>query len=176
MAGFSFSVVVPTVNEDPRPGETAEIRARRLADAKAETVVRDASADDCVLGADTLVVVDQEILGKPRDADDAVRMLLRLAGRTHRVLTGFALMQQDRNGIARFGGVEESRVRMISFSREAALAYAETGEPLDKAGAYAVQGLGGRFVEALEGSRSNVIGLPLERVVPLLGQLGVRPK
>jgi septum formation protein len=175
LAGFTFSVVVPTVQEDPRPGEAPEVRARRLADAKAEAILRAVRPDPCVLGADTLVVVDEEVLGKPRDVDDAVRMLLQLANRTHRVLTGFALMQHGKDGITKLGGVEESRVRMIPFSREAARAYAETGEPLDKAGAYAVQGLGGQFVEAVEGSRSNVIGLPLERVVPLLAELGVHP-
>jgi septum formation protein len=175
LAGFSFSVVVPTVEEDPCPGETPEACARRPAEAKAEAVARSAPVDHCVLAADTLVIVEGEVLGKPRDADDAVEMLLRLAGRTHRVLTGFALVRVRGKRREKLGGVEESRVRMVAVSRDEACAYVATGEPMDKAGAYALQGLAGRFVEAVEGSRSNVIGLPLERVVPMLARLGVRP-
>ncbi len=175
LAGFSFSVVVPTVEENALPGERPEACARRLAENKAEEVARSAPADHCVLAADTLVVVGEEVLGKPRDFDDAVEMLLRLAGRTHRVLTGFALHRRDGESWEKLGGLEESRVRIAAVSREQARAYAATGEPLDKAGAYALQGLAGRFVEAVEGSRSNVIGLPLERVVPMLARLGVRP-
>jgi septum formation protein len=175
LAGFSFSVVVPTVDEAPRPGESPEASARRLAEAKAEAVARSAPADHCVLAADTLVVVGEAVLGKPRDSDNAVEMLLRLAGRTHRVLTGFALLRREGEEWEKLGGLEESRVRMATVSRDEARTYAATGEPLDKAGAYALQGLAGRFVEAVEGSRSNVIGLPLERVVPMLARFGVRP-
>ncbi|MEX2208432.1 MAG: Maf family protein, partial [Myxococcota bacterium] len=127
----------------------------------------------CVLAADTLVVVDADVLGKPRDADEAAEMLLRIQGRTHRVLTGFALVVRAL-GVEEHG-VVESEVRMHAVGRETARAYALSGEPLDKAGAYAAQGEGGRFVAEIRGSRTNVIGLPMEAVVPLLAKLGVEP-
>jgi len=118
-------------------------------------------------------VIDRVLLGKPRDRAEAVEMLLRLAGRTHRVLTGFALVVA---GLAREeSGVEESLVRMHAVDRATAESYAATGEPLDKAGAYAAQGAGGRFVAEIRGSRTNVIGLPLEALAPRLAALGVAP-
>ncbi len=175
-AGFTFSIVVPPVEEVPRPGEPSEAFAERLARAKAFAVAREVSRGHCILGADTVVVLDGERLGKPRDPEEAISMLLRLAGRTHRVLTGFALVSAEaESSETGLSGVEESRVRMRPVGPEEARAYAATGEPLDKAGAYALQGLGARFVESVAGSRSNVIGLPLERVVPLLARLGVHP-
>ena len=148
--GFRFEREAPDVDESARPGEPAEQVAERVARLKAETVAKRAGMDPVVLAADTL---------------------LRLAGKTHRVLTGYALRRGDevRSGVA------ESCVRMREVSPEEAAAYAATGEPLDKAGGYAVQGEGGRFVESIEGSRSNVIGMPVEVVVPLLARFGVRP-
>jgi septum formation protein len=124
-----------------------------------------------VLGADRAVVLDSTLLGKPRDGMEAVEMLARLSGRTHSVLTGYALVVPGSDRIV--AGVVESRVRMRSISNDEAHSYVATGEPLDKAGSYALQGIGAKFVEALEGSRSNVIGLPLEAVVPRLESLGV---
>jgi septum formation protein len=174
-AGFSFTVIVPSVEESPLPGESPERCAQRLARTKADAVAERVPPGRCVLAADTIVVLKGEPLGKPRDRSDAVTMLLRLAGCTHRVITGFAASRRGPRGKEECGGFEESRVRMRDVSREEAEGYAATGEPLDKAGAYAVQGLGGQFVEAVEGSRSNVIGLPLERVVPLLERLGIHP-
>jgi septum formation protein len=171
-AGFEFSIVVPTVDEKPREGETPRVYAERVARAKADAVAPRVPAGHCVLGADTVVVIDEEPLGKPRGEEEAVTMLMRLSGRAHRVLTGFALV---RVGDAGFSGVEQSVVRMRPLEREEALAYVATREPLDKAGAYALQGGGGRFVESVEGSRTNVIGLPIERIVPLLARLGVQP-
>jgi septum formation protein len=127
-----------------------------------------------VLGADTVVVIDGTLLGKPRDQAEAVEMLLRLAGRTHRVLTGFALYVPESQHTD--AGVVESAVRMHTVDRATAERDAATGEPLDKAGAYAAQGDGGRFVAAISGSRANVIGLPVEELAPRLARLGVAPR
>ncbi len=154
------------------PGETPEAQTQRLALLKARAVSEHAEPDTCVLAADTLVVLDGCVIGKPRDEADAASMLLRLAGRGHRVLTGFALLLPgtERSAV----GLEESAVQMRAVSPEEARAYAAGGEPLDKAGAYALQGEGGRFVHSVTGSRSNVIGLPLEVVVPQLERFAVR--
>ncbi len=170
--GFEFLVAQPNVDESAPEGEPPERTAARLALTKARSVAERVDPSSCVLAADTLVVIDDDVLGKPRDAEDAIDMLLRLAGRTHRVITGYVALL---DGTAAASGVEVSRVRMRAVSGEEARAYAATGEPLDKAGAYAVQGVGGRFVEHIDGSRSNVIGLPLEVVVPALRRLGVDP-
>jgi septum formation protein len=172
-AGFAFEIAVPDVDERALPGESAEAQARRLALAKARVVATRSPREACVLAADTLVVVDADVLGKPRDADEAVEMMLRIQARTHRVLTGFALIVRALD--VEEHGVIESEVRMHPVARETARAYATSGEPLDKAGAYAAQGEGGRFVAEIRGSRTNVIGLPMEAVVPLLAKLGVEP-
>ncbi len=172
-AGFEFRVLAPDVDESVRRGEGPGATARRLADEKARAIAARVDAASCVLAADTVVVIDGELLGKPQDESEAVAMLLRLAGREHRVLTGIALAVPalGRSELR----LEESVVRMAPVSAEQARAYAATGEPLDKAGAYALQGEGGRFVLEVRGSRSNVIGLPLETVLPLLRELGVHP-
>lgn len=167
-AGFEFEIRVPDVDETPRADEEPGAMAERLARDKAGAVP---CTGRVVLGADTIVVLGDRSLGKPRDADDAVRMLSELAGNEHRVLTGWAL----RRGDSVRSGVEESRVRLRELDRAEIAAYVATGEPLDKAGAYAVQGGAGRFVESIAGSRSNVIGLPIEVVVPALAELGVLP-
>jgi len=171
-AGFSFTVRPPDIDESAQPGESVADCARRLAREKALRVRETSPTDCCVLAADTIVVLDDRALGKPRDAEEAQTMLRSLAGRAHRVLTGWALATPEEL----IDGVVESRVEMRAISAEEARAYADSGEPLDKAGAYAIQGDGGRFVTRLEGSRSNVIGLPLEVVVPLLEQSGVARK
>jgi len=173
-AGFAFAIDSPDVDERALPGESPEAQARRLALAKAEAVAERAPAESCVLAADTLVVIDADVLGKPRDADEAVEMLLRLQGREHRVLTGWALVVRAL-GLREHGCVE-SAVRMHAVDRDTARAYAASGEPLDKAGAYAAQGEGGRFVATIRGSRSNVIGLPMEEVRERLTRAGVRPR
>ena len=170
-AGFEFELAAPDVSEAARAGETPEAQAQRLALLKASEVAKRADSGACVLGADTMVVLEGCVFGKPRDGAEAVQMLLRLAGRRHRVLTGFALLVTGTDLCE--VGVEESAVSMYPVSPEEARAYAAGGEPLDKAGAYALQGEGRRFVEAISGSRSNVIGLPLEAVVPRLERLAV---
>ena len=125
---------------------------------------------DPVLAADTVVDVDGEILGKPVDADDARRMLQRLSGRTHLVHTGVAVRSGDGVEIE----VVTTSVRFTPLTPEAIEWYLATGEPFDKAGAYAIQGAGGAFVEEIQGSVSNVIGLPLTTVVDLLDRVGIR--
>lgn len=176
-AGFAFRVVPPEVDEKEQAGELPDAMAQRIAREKTAAVASRLARVDAeptvVLGADTLVVIDDSVLGKPCDAREAEQMLLRLAGRTHVVLTGFALIASDG---ARIEAVESSRVRLRAVSADEARTYAASGEPLDKAGGYAAQGDGGRFVESIDGSRSNVIGLPLEAVVPELARLGIRPK
>jgi septum formation protein len=170
-AGFRFTLESPDVDETPLAGESPAAPAERLALEKGRVVAARAPLSACVLAADTLVTIDGDVLGKPRDHAEAVTMLLRLAGRTHTVFTGFALFADGREESA----VVESAVRMHAVTRAQAEAYAASGEPLDKAGAYAAQGEGGRFVAEITGSRSNVIGLPLEAVTPRLKALGVEP-
>ena len=164
--GIPFRVVAPVgVDERPLDGETPRARRGRLAAEKARSV-----GGDPVLAADTVVDVDGEILGKPGDADDARRMLQRLSGRTHLVHTGVAVRSGDGVEIE----VVTTSVRFTPLTPEAIDWYLATGEPFDKAGAYAIQGAGGAFVEEIQGSVSNVIGLPLPTVVRLLERQGIR--
>lgn len=158
--GLAFVVVVPHVDETPQPGEQPVALVRRLAVAKAAAV-----EGDPVLGADTIVEVDGEILGKPVDADDARRMLRRLSGRSHRVHTGVAVRSGERTQVE----VTTTIVTFAPLTPPLIEWYLGTGEPFDKAGAYAVQGHGGVFVETIRGSVSNVVGLPLSTVARLLG-------
>lgn len=155
------------VDETPRPGEPPGDYVLRLAREKAAATAR---PGELVLAADTTVVVDGEILGKPRDGEDARRMLRRLAGREHEVLTGIALDEPGRE--RRASGVEVSRVRMAPLAEGEIAWYVATGEPMDKAGAYAIQGLGALFVEAVFGNYSNVVGLPIPGVYRLFAGLG----
>ena len=161
------------VDETPLAGETAEEAVRRLARAKAEDAARrdPRLAPGVILGADTAVVVDREMLGKPRDADEAARMLRRLRGRTHRVLTGVSLRRTDDDrDVTDFA---ETRVRFREFDDRTLAGYVASGEPADKAGAYGIQGRGAILVDRIEGSWSNVVGLPLERLPDWLKTIGV---
>ena len=172
-AGFSFEILPVHLDEGFRPGETAEQYVARLAQAKATAAAGPLSTvagplPEVVLGADTTVVCDGQILGKPADATDAARMLRLLAGRTHDVLTGICLLK----GSQRLVHVERSRVRMSSMSDAEIAWYIASGEPMDKAGGYAAQGRASRFIEAIDGSYSNVVGLPVARVYTLLKELG----
>jgi septum formation protein len=166
-AGYRFEIDPAETDESVRPGESPADYALRVAREKAARVSQ-RHPDAFVLGADTIVVLDGEILGKPIDAADATRMLRLLSARTHEVLTGIAL----RRGALEGSHVEVSRVHFARLSPEEIRWYVESGEPADKAGAYAVQGLAGRFVERIEGSCANVIGLPVARVYRLLRELG----
>jgi septum formation protein len=167
-AGFSFGILPVNLDEGFRPGETAEQYVARLAEAKATVAAGPAPFSEVVLGADTTVVCDGQILGKPADAADAGRMLRHLAGRTHDVLTGICLLTGSRCLVH----VERSRVRMSSLNDAEIAWYIASGEPMDKAGGYAVQGRASRFIEAIDGSYSNVVGLPVARVYALIKELG----
>ena len=148
-----------------RDGEDARRYVQRVARAKAEAV--ECGPDDVVLGADTVVVVDGEILGKPSDSADARRMLQRLAGREHEVLTGICL--RSRRSMAE--DIEATRVRFFPLSEEEIAEYAASGEPMDKAGAYAIQGLASKFIDRIEGCYFNVVGLPVAKVYAHLRRL-----
>ena len=167
-AGFQPIVVPADVDETGLPGEAPAAQVVRLARAKAAAVAaRYPSA--AVLGADTVVAIDDEILGKPRDEDDARRMLGRLAGRAHRVYTGVALAV----GADMCAEVAMSEVAMASLSPAEIEWYVASGESRDKAGAYAIQGLASRYVTSIEGSYSNVVGLPVAVVYRWLRDLPV---
>ncbi len=155
-AGFRFSVVSRSVDETPRAGETPREHVRRLARAKALAVARERPSAT-VLGADTVVALGDEILGKPADAADARRMLVRLSGRVHQVYTGVALWREGHLEDA----VEVSDVEMAELGGEEIDRYIASGEPFDKAGAYAIQGLASRYITRINGSYSNVVGLPI---------------
>lgn len=162
-AGFSFVVDPVDVDESLRPGETPEAHVRRLAREKASAGSRLHPAAP-VLGADTVVVLDGAILGKPRDDADARRMLASLSGRVHHVFTGVAIARGGRVSDA----VDVSSVTMAPWTDAEIADYVASGEPRDKAGAYAIQGWASRRVERLEGSWSGVVGLPIAVVHRLL--------
>jgi nucleoside triphosphate pyrophosphatase len=166
-AAIPFEVAPAEVDERFHPGETPEMAVARLAEAKAMAVAAD-HRDAIVLGADTTVVVGGEALGKPASAADASRMLRLLSGRTHEVLTGVCLCARGRT----VGHVERTVVRLARLSEDEVAWYVATGEPRDKAGAYAIQGLGSRFIEGIDGSYSNVVGLPISSVYGRLRDLG----
>ena len=166
-AGIPFDVFPVDVDEHFRAGEKPEDAVARLAEAKATTALA-AHPDAVVLGADTTVVVRGQALAKPIDQADAARMLRLLSGRTHEVFTGVCLSSRDR----RLSHVEPTHVRLAHLGEAEIDWYVSTGEPLDKAGGYAVQGLASRFVEGIDGSYSNVVGLPISSVYELLKELG----
>jgi len=162
-AGIPFTVVPAHVREEPLPDETPLNYAQRLARDKALAIFA-SHPEDAVLGADTVVVVDGHLLEKPTDAEDAARMLRLLSGRTHQVITGVCLAA---SGFER----TEAEVTQVTFSQlseDEIAAYVRTGEPMDKAGAYAIQGIASRWAERIEGCYFNVVGLPLPRVYRLL--------
>jgi septum formation protein len=163
--GIDFEVVMVETDESPRIGESAEELVLRLAIAKAEA----ATGADYVLGSDTVVVLDDLVLGKPVDSDDAVDMLLALSGRSHLVLTAVAL--RTPNGTRTV--LSKTDVRFREIDRDEAIRYWHSGEPADKAGGYGIQGLGGIFVEAINGSYSGVMGLPVFETVELLKSAGI---
>lgn len=167
-AGIPFDIHPADVDERPRPGETPAAYVSRVARDKALTVGCRFSGS-AVLAADTAVVLDGYLLGKPVDDEEARTMLERLSGRTHDVLTGVAVALGERLVDA----VEPTSVRFLPLSPEEIEWYVASGEPRGKAGAYAIQGLASRFVDRIEGSYSNVVGLPIATVWRLLRQAGV---
>lgn len=169
--GLTFAVRSSDVDESVSPGLTPAQVVESLSARKGEAVAAEAAPGDLVLSADTVVALDGAILGKPRDRAEAEAMLTALSGRTHQVYTGVTLLQDGRR-------LTEHEVTAVTFrplSPEEIAAYVSTGEPMDKAGAYGIQGLGALLVERLEGDYFNVMGLPLCRLGQMLAQFGVRP-
>ena len=168
-----FQIVRANVSERRKRGETARAMTRRLAQSKAHAVVGrflNKPPLAIVIAADTIVEVNGELLGKPRSPADARKMLTKLSGRTHRVVTSVtAIRLPDR---AAATATESTRVRFAALTADQIARYVSAGEPLDKAGAYAVQGIGGRFIEKIDGCYFNVVGLPLARVYRMLIDLG----
>jgi septum formation protein len=175
-AGLRFETVRANVGERRKPGETARMMTRRLAEAKARAVVnklRNKSAEAIVIGADTIVEVRGELLGKPRSPHHARKMLSKVAGRTHRVVTTIAAIRLPDH--AQAVATESTRVRFAHLTAREITEYVNSGEPLDKAGAYGVQRIGGRFIEKIDGCYFNVVGLPLARLYRMLIKLGWQP-
>jgi nucleoside triphosphate pyrophosphatase len=170
-----FQIIPAAIDEQPHPHERAEMYVRRLALAKAKAVAQH-HPDTVVLGADTIVTIDDLLLGKPQTPDVARQMLHRLRGREHAVLTGVAVVagtRAERSGYRDAQEVVASRVLMRHFTAATIEWYIATGEPLDKAGAYAVQGLGAALVERVQGSYTNAVGLPVMETLALLGRFGL---
>jgi septum formation protein len=173
LLGLRFEARAADLDEEPRAGEPPPATAERLARAKAQAI-DPGPGPALVVGADTVVVLDGAILNKPCDRTEAERFLRRLAGRTHEVITGLAVRACPEEELVSERAV--SRVTFAPMSREEIAWYAATGEGLDKAGAYALQGKGAVFVSAVDGSYTNVIGLPLERLYLHLKRWGVLPR
>ncbi len=165
---LDFGVCHVDVDETPLDGESPEEMVLRLATAKVEAA--DTAPSTLVLGADTAVVVDDHILGKPRDEAHCLAMLSLLSGRAHQVVTGVALHTSAGTTTA----LSTTDVHFREIGRDEALAYWQSGEPCDKAGAYAIQGLGGAFVTRIDGSYSGVVGLPVYETLQLLDAAGLR--
>jgi septum formation protein len=165
-AGFTFDVFTADIPELRKPGEDPIRFVTRLAREKAEAVAgrNNVPPDTIVLGADTIVLVDDEVLGKPQNAFDAMRMLRLLSGRTHQVITGVCLVK----GRERQRAAEVTFVRFTTLSDEEIEEYIATGEPMDKAGAYAIQGRASRWVPRIHGCYFNVVGLPLALVSSMI--------
>jgi septum formation protein len=164
-AGITFEVQPAHIPEEPQRGESAKACAERLAREKALAVARQ-RPQDCVLGADTIVVVDQQILGKPRNAANAARMLRQLSGRKHAVITGVCLVAGGQWSVSS----ESTTVTVSEITDKEIADYVASGEPMDKAGAYAIQGIASRWIPRIEGDYSNVVGLPVALVWKMLQQ------
>jgi septum formation protein len=169
-AGIAFERRAVEIDEFPLPGESPEACVIRLAEEKARQAARDVAGDAFVVGADTLVVFNGEMLAKPASEDDARRMLQMLSGRTHRVITGVVALRLPDGPIAR--AAETTNVTFAPLTDREIDDYIATGEPMDKAGAYGIQERAGRFVTRIDGCYFNVVGLPLARLYAMLRELG----
>lgn len=171
--GLKFDIFPADIDEDIKKGESPEEHTLRLAEKKAKTAAKKVK-DSWVIGADTIVFIDNRILGKPSDIHEAREMLLLLSNRYHRVITAFCLFNSATGeNIKR---VVESMVKIKNLTNKEIEDYLKTGEPLGKAGAYAVQGIGGFMVEKIEGSYTNVVGLPMEEFQKVLEETGIIKK
>jgi septum formation protein len=169
-AGLSFTVLSSAVDETPMAGESPAELVQRLADAKAELVSARAMGPAIIIAADTEVVLDGHVFGKPRTSEDARKMLTKLSGRTHSVLTGVTLIRIP--DVERRSFVETTQVQFAHIPEEEIRKYLATGEPFDKAGSYAIQGRAGRYIPRIEGCYFNIVGLPLARLCQELRELG----
>jgi septum formation protein len=169
MLGFRFDVMPADIDETYTSGESGPEHAQRLAREKAEAIAR-TNADAVVIGSDTVVLLDDHVLGKPTSEAHAAEMLMQLQGRTHQVATGIAVAAPNREVLA---GVESVDVKFRSFDSDVAKAYVATREPMDKAGAYGIQGYGAALVEWVRGDFFAVMGLPVHRLIAMLEQAGV---
>jgi len=169
-AGISFSVLSSAIDETPIPGETPQQHVQRLADAKGELVAARAVGPSLIISADTVVVLDGQILGKPRSTEEGRHMLELFSGRTHSVVTGVTVLRLPEMQRRQF--VETTLVHFSKLSSQEISRYLATAEPYDKAGAYAIQGRAGRYIPRIEGCYYNVVGLPLARLILTLHQLG----
>ena len=169
-AGYHFSVLSSAIDETPYPDEFPQDLVQRLANTKADLAAARAVGPAIVIAADTEVVLDGHIFGKPRSSDDARRMLTKLSGRTHAVLTGVCLIRLP--DAERISFVETTLVQFAPLSEEEITRYLASGEPHDKAGAYAIQGYAARYIPRIEGCYFNVVGLPLARLQQALTELG----
>jgi septum formation protein len=167
--GLTFQIAPADIDESFLPGEVPPEHAERLAREKAQAIAA-LRPEALVVGSDTIVVVDGDVLGKPRDREQAVQMLQRLSAREHEVCTGIAVALGERVESA----VERVRVRFRALDRAACEAYVDTGEPMDKAGAYGIQGFGSALVEGISGDYFAVMGLPVVRMLALLERCGWR--
>ena len=165
--GITFDIYSKEIEEHLDPDVDPARAVEKLAEEKAQAVF-DECLDAIVIGADTVVCVDHEILGKPKDREDARRMLEKLSGSTHQVIGGVALLSKEKRIV--FSCV--TTVHFYELSEEQILAYIDSNEPMDKAGAYGIQGLGKQFVEGIEGDYFNVVGLPVSRVLRALKEFG----
>jgi septum formation protein len=171
-AGIAFEISPADVDESLRAGEAPLDYVKRLAREKALAVLEAACDGAVVLGADTTVVVDGESLGKPADEDEARRMLERLSGRRHQVMTGVCVAIRNADGAATTEAeAEVTEVQFTALSAEEIAAYVASGEPMDKAGAYAIQGRASRWIPRIEGCYFNVVGLPVARVCAMLARV-----
>ncbi len=173
-AGYQFEVMPANILEERRPSEEPTAFVTRLAREKAQVIfdqLRLSRPNDplFVLGADTIVVTAQEILGKPVDALDAARMLRLLSGRTHEVITGVCLISSEDTQV----GAETTAVTMRDISEKEIANYVATGEPMDKAGGYAIQGYAARWIPRIAGCYFNVVGLPLARVASMIDRMDI---
>lgn len=169
--GINFLVIQPTSDEDINPGESPEDYTLRLSKEKALSVARHCAEGVYVIGADTTVVVDGEILVKPKDEADARSMLQKLSGKEHKVLTAFSIVRSQSGTL--HSEVVETLVEVKNLAAQEIEGYIMTGEPMDKAGAYGIQGIGAFMIKGIQGSYTNVVGLPLLELLEALKSQGI---
>jgi septum formation protein len=167
-AGIAFEMQPAHINEEPLPGESAKDCAERLAREKALAIASQ-RPHDVVLGADTVVTIDSQLLGKPTNAEDAARMLRQLSGRDHQVITGVCLAFNGHVSVAS----ETTQVTVNQLTEKEIEVYIASGEPMDKAGAYAIQGIASRWIPRIEGDYFNVVGLPVALVFHMLREVNL---